>query len=60
MTTTRNVRRVVRLRALQLRELSIRLERQPWRVPSHKDAENIEAAAALLEKFATIAERRAP
>lgn len=43
--------RLVRLRALQLRELSLRLERMPWRVPNRQDALVIESAATLLETF---------
>jgi hypothetical protein len=51
-TITITPARVVRLRALQLRELSMRLERTPWLPPKPKDAQIVGAAATLLEQFA--------
>jgi len=45
-------KRLILLRALQLRELSLRMERQPSRVPRPKDVHVVESAASLLERFA--------
>lgn len=54
MSATHIEPRIARLRSAQLRELQLRLEAAPWRVPSKRDAAVIAAAADLLEDLVRI------